>query len=141
VTFNQSVVLNAGLTINVGTSAVNFAGGTVAPGPGTLTVTGGFVLTNSTTFSATLNGTDPSNYSQVMAGGPINLGGSTLSLVLGFQPPVGSTYTLLTTSSGPIQGTFAGLPEGAIFTQGGSTFQITYQGGPGGNSVVLTCLG
>jgi hypothetical protein len=141
VTFNQSVVLNAGLTINVGTSAVNFAGGTAAPNPGTLTVTGGFVLTSSTTFSARLNGTDPSNYSQVMASGPINLGGGTLSLVLGFQTPVGSTYTLLTTSSGPIQGTFAGLPEAAIFTQGGSTFQITYQGGPGGNSVVLTCLG
>src|SRR5262249_38295616 len=135
------VVLNAGLTVNVGTSAVNFAGGTVAPGPGTLTITGGFVLTSSNTVSATLNGTAPSNYSQVTASGPINLGGSTLSLALGFQPPGRSTYTLLTTSAGPIQGTFAGLPEGAIFTQGGSTFRITYQGGPGGNSVVLTCLG
>jgi hypothetical protein len=140
ITFHHAVAVNAGLTLNVGSSAVTFAG-TAAPGPGALTVAGGVVLTGSATYKATLNGTDPSNYSQVQASGPIDLGGSTLSLILGFTPPVGSTYTLLTTTDpGPIMGTFAGLPEGASFTQGGFTFQITYQGSPGGNSVVLTRL-
>jgi hypothetical protein len=39
-----------------------------------------------------------------------------------------------------ITGTFAGLDEGAVFSQNGMTFLITYQGGPRGNSVVLTHL-
>jgi hypothetical protein len=140
ITFNHAVAVNAGLTLNVGSSAVTFAG-TAAPGPGVLAVAGGVVLTGSATYKATLNGTDPSNYSQLRVSGPIDLGGSTLSLVLGFTPPLGSSYTLLTASDpGPIMGTFAGLPEGASFTQGGFTFQVTYQGSPGGNSVVLTRL-
>jgi hypothetical protein len=33
---------------------------------------------------------------------------------------------------------FSGLNEGAVFAQGGYQFQITYQGGTGGRSVVLT---
>jgi hypothetical protein len=32
------------------------------------------------------------------------------------------------------------LDERALFTWNGLTFQITYQGGPSGNSVVLTRL-
>ncbi len=31
-----------------------------------------------------------------------------------------------------------GLDEGTIFTQGGCQFQITYQGGTGGDGLVLT---
>jgi hypothetical protein len=36
-----------------------------------------------------------------------------------------------------VNGTFAGLPEGALFTQGGITYSISYVGGAG-NDVVLT---
>jgi hypothetical protein len=43
-------------------------------------VAGGVVLSDSATFSATLNGTDPDGYSQVTASGPVDLGGSTLNL-------------------------------------------------------------
>jgi hypothetical protein len=139
VTFNSAVALNAGVTLTVGSSTVNFAGGTVTPDPGVLTVAGGVALAGSATFNVTLNGTDPGSYSQVVASGPIDLGGSTLSLSLGYTPLVGDSYTLLTTSdTGPISGTFAGLDEGATFMQDGLTFQITYHGGSGGNSVVLT---
>jgi hypothetical protein len=53
---------------------------------------------------------------------------------------VGSSFTLITSTDGPISGTFAGLPEGATFTQDGLMFQITYQGGTDGDSVVLTRL-
>jgi hypothetical protein len=141
ITFNQAVALNAGLTLSVGSSTVSFAGGTVAPDPGLLTVAGGVALTGASTYSAVLNGAEPGSYSQVTASGPINLGGNTLSLLLGFDPPLGSTFTLLSTDTGPILGTFAGLDEGATFTQGGFMFQITYQGGPDGNSVVLTRVG
>ena len=54
---------------------------------------------------------------------------------------MGSRFEILTnTGAAPITGTFAGLAEGAVFTQGGYQFQITYQGGTGGDSVVLTRL-
>src|SRR5205085_700669 len=39
----------------------------------------------------------------------------------------------------PVSGTFAGLPEGGVFSVGGAHFSITYQGGDG-NDVVLTFL-
>jgi hypothetical protein len=54
---------------------------------------------------------------------------------------VGSGFEILAnTGASPIAETFNGLPEGAIFSQGGYEFQITYQGGTGANSVVLTRL-
>jgi hypothetical protein len=141
VTFNNAVALTAGLTLGAGSDTVTFAGGTVAPAPGLLTIAGSLALSGATTFSATLNGTDPASYSQVVASGPIDLGGSTLSLSLGFTPQVGDSFTLLTSGDGsPITGTFAGLDEGATLMQDGILFQITYHGGSGGNSVVLTRL-
>jgi hypothetical protein len=139
ITFNHSVVLNTGITLSAGASTVNFASGSVLPSPGVAAIAGGVVLTGSTTFSATLNGTDPGSYSQLTVGGPIDLGSSALNLTLGFEPPVGSTFEIITnTGSTPITGTFSGLAEGAIFTQGGYQFEITYQGGTGDDSVVLT---
>ena len=120
--------------------------GSVTPGaanPGVLTVTGPTSLNPLTTLTVQLNGTDPgTGYSQLAGGGPVDLGGSTLSVALGFQPPVGSTFEIVTTADPDgIAGAFNGLPEGAIFTQGGYQFQITYQGGDSGTSVVLTALG
>ena len=139
VTFTSSVLLNAGLTLSVGAGTVTFAGGTLTPAPGLLTIAGSLAFSGATTFRATLNGTDPASYSQVVASGPIDLGGSTLSLSLGFTPEVGDSFTLLTAGDGSsITGTFAGLDEGATFSQGDITFQISYQGGPNGNSLVLT---
>jgi len=119
--------------------------GSVTPGaanPGVLTVTGPTSLNPLTILTVQLNGTDPgTGYSQ-LAGGPIDLGGNTLSLALGFQPPIGSTFEIVTTADpNGIVGAFNGLPEGAVFTQGGDQFQITYQGGDSGTSVVLTALG
>ena len=61
--------------------------------------------------------------------------------VLGFAPPVWAEFTLVATADpGGVVGTFAGLPEGAVFPQGGYQFQITYQGGSGATSVLLTRL-
>jgi hypothetical protein len=120
-------------------------GGTLAPGgasPGVLSVTSALVLHPETTVSILLDGTAPgTGYAQLQAGGLIALGGSTLSLGFGFVPPLQSTFEIVTNNgSTPISGTFNGLTEGAVFTQGGYQFQITYQGGTGGDSVVLTRL-
>ena len=121
--------------------SVTDIGGTFAPNPGMLSINGSVTLFTSSTFSATLNGTDPGSYSQVTASGSIDLGSSTLALTLGFTPDVGDSFTLLSSAFGPITGTFVGLVEGATFMQGSILFQITYQGGPDGQSVVVTRLG
>jgi hypothetical protein len=139
ITFNHSVTLHAGLTLSAGSSTVDFAAGTITPGVGVLTIAAGVDFTGSTTLSLTLNGLDLGGYSQLITSGPIALGGTTLNLLLAFDPPVGSSFEILTnTGSAPINGTFKSLDEGAIFTQGFYQFQITYQGGTGGDSVVLT---
>jgi hypothetical protein len=108
--------------------------------PSMVMISEALTFTAATTLSVALNDLDPgTGYTQITAGGPIDLGGCTLSLSLGFTPEVGDRFTLLTSRDGsPIRGTFAGLDEGSTFTQDGITFQITYQGGPDGNSVVLT---
>jgi hypothetical protein len=135
-----------GLLTGVGTvDALTTLCGTLAPGgasPGILSITGALALNPFTTVSLLLNGPDAgTGYSQLQVGGPIDLGQSTLSLNLGLTPPVGSSFEILTnTGATPIPDTFAGLAEGAVFSQGSSQFQITYQGGTGGDSVVLTCL-
>jgi hypothetical protein len=135
-----------GIGGGVGTvDAVTANGGTVAPGgssPGILTVGGVVAFNPATTLNILLNGIDAgTGYSQLAAGGPIDLSGSSPSLTFGFEPPVGSTFEIfVNTGSGPVVGTFNGLDEGAISSLGGYQFQITYQGGTGGNSVLLTRL-
>ena len=180
ITFADSVVVNDHVTVEAGSSAVNFAGlgtqtlqaGTGASlrnvvhnSAGTLQLTSGLTVggsfsvtaggidvptssigmlsvaaniafTKAATVTILLNGSDSS---QILAGGPIDLGGSTLNLVPDNDPAPGTPFTLLaTTDSHPIKNTFAGLDEGTIFNQGGFQFLITYMGGKSGNSVVLT---
>ena len=43
-----------------------------------------------------------------------------------------------TAGTGAIAGTFAGLPEGAVFQAGGQYFSISYQAGSGNKNVVVT---
>jgi len=122
---------------------VTVVAGNLIPGgssPGILTVAGSVTLFSGSTFTVRINGSEPGgSYSQLVAEGPVFLGGSTLNLVLGFEPPVGSSFEIVQgTGPDPISGTFAGLDEGAVFEQGGLQFQITYQGGTGGHNVVVT---
>jgi hypothetical protein len=135
-----------GLLSGVGTvDTLTTFGGMLTPGgtsPGVLTVSGTLALNPYTTVSILLDGTTAgTGYAQLQAGGPIDLGDSVLSLNIGFVPSAGSTFEIVAnTGTSPIRGTFLGLAEGAIFTQGGYQLQITYQGGTGGVSVVLTRL-
>jgi hypothetical protein len=139
IAFSGAVFLSAGVALGAGADVVTFADGIVAPDTGLVSAGGGLALSSGVAFLATLNGTGAGDYSQIEAAGPVDLGGSTLLLQLGFAPAVGDSFTLLTGDGpGGITGTFAGLDEGATFSQCGLTFQITYQGGPAGNSVVLT---
>jgi sugar lactone lactonase YvrE len=75
----------------------------------------------------------------------MNVEGATFNLTLGFAPGPGASVTLLNnTSSSPVSGTFAGLPQGATVTAsyGGDTFnfQINYTGGDG-NDITLVRVG
>ncbi len=79
-----------------------------------------------------------SNYGQLNASGNVSLGNATLNLGWAFTSATGNTFTIINkTSAGAITGTFNGLAEGATFTGGARTYQITYAGGDG-NDVVVT---
>lgn len=73
-----------------------------------------------------------SDYSQLRSAGPVSLGGATLELattVDGGQCddlPIGSTYTLITTT-GSLSGTFGNAPEGAIVADSGSCSATGYR--------------
>jgi autotransporter-associated beta strand protein len=148
---NQSgtnVVLSGGSLMGHGTvGGVTASGSTLSPGDpeatNILTSAGSVGLDSASIFSVRLNGTTAgTTYDQLNVAGAVNLdsdggAGSTLAVSVGYAAQVGDTFTILTATGG-ITGTFAGLDEGATFSQGDFTFQITYQGGPNGNSVVLT---
>src|SRR5205814_688194 len=121
-TVSGRIRLLGGSLSGVGTvDSVAAEGGSVAPGGGQarlLTVGGAMALKPSTTLAIPLNGTDAgTGYSQLAVGGPVDLGGGALSLSVGFEPPIGSSFEILSNhGSGPINGTFNGLNEGTIFS-------------------------
>ncbi len=129
-----------------GTGTISFLGGvagTVAPGvagPGILSIGADAQILAGMTLAVELNGPAVgTGYDQLNVVGTVTLGGN-LDVSLGFVPLPGSTFTIVNNSgTDPVVGTFAGLPEGATFTAGSTTFQISYVGGTG-NDVVLTAL-
>lgn len=117
------------------------AGGKIAPGApvGTLLAQGNVALSGGA-LEVELNGPTPgANYDQLACAVAPALGeGATLNVTLGFEPPIGSEFTVLNNLSGAaITGAFAGKPQGAQFLAGGRLFQISYTGG-NGNDVVIT---
>jgi autotransporter-associated beta strand protein len=109
-------------------------------GPGRLT-TSNIVLNFSTGFDVELNGTSPgTNYDQLRVFGTVNLANAILNPILGFAPGVSNSFTIIDNDGvDAVVGTFAGLPEGAMFGVNGTPFRITYVGGSG-NDVVITHL-
>jgi len=111
--------------------------GQVSPGiqgAGNLTVVGRVTFDQGSTFSASLNGQgQSSSLSATGAHAPtVRLESPTLlvSLAAGFTPAPGEAFPII---QGTVSGSFAGLPEGASLSAGGTTFGISYQQG-----VVLT---
>ena len=96
-------------------------------------------MASGTTFYAEINGPNVgSQYDQVNVTGTVSLGGATLNPTLGFAPTTGQQFTIINNDGADaVTGTFAGLPEGTVFSIGTKTFQISYAGGTG-NDVVLT---
>jgi autotransporter-associated beta strand protein/VCBS repeat-containing protein len=141
---NSDVVLVGGTLAGSGSvGQVGGPSGAVAPGgggPGAL-ATNDLYLSPGTTLVARIDGaTAGSQYSRLDVVGTVSLSGATLSLSLGYAPAAGDVYTLVANDgSDAVNGTLAGLPEGATLTIGADTFAISYAGGDG-NDVTLTAV-
>jgi autotransporter-associated beta strand protein len=116
-------------------------GGALSPGGagvvGSLTTAAGAFASalNGTTFSVDVNNPAASDTLAVGSGATVNLTGATLSLnVLGAAP--GNTYTVISSASGGISGTFNGLANNVTFVSAGHTFQVAYTA----NAVTLTVV-
>jgi hypothetical protein len=109
--------------------------------PGLLTVNGSYSQSPTGALAIKLNGTAAgTQYDQLRVNGTVNLGGATLAATLasGFNPPVGTQFIIIDNDGiDAVTGTFAGLPQRAVFSIGGQAFSISYSGGTG-NDVVLT---
>jgi autotransporter-associated beta strand protein len=122
-------------------------GGTVAPGnsPGTLSTSDFFL--DGGTLLAELNGTSAgSQYDQIQVTGTVSLDGL-LSLSLGYIPAENDIFFLILNNGiDAVTGTFTGLADNSIFSQDGSSFQISYQADSttnsltGGNDVALIAI-
>ena len=79
------------------------------------------------------------NYEEIFVSGPVSIAGTLSVFIAGLWPPIdGMRFPIIDNDgSDPVQGTFAGLPEGAMIGAGQYTFSISYRGGDG-NDVVLT---
>lgn len=133
-----------GTLTGVGTvSSVIAGGGTVSPGTNTgLLTVSSITFDAASTFIADIHGTTAvTTYDQLRVSGNILLNGAALTLVDDFTAAPGNQFRIIDniSTSAAVNGTFAGLPEGAKFTANGQGFQISYVGGSG-NDVVLTAL-
>ena len=137
---------SSAVTVNNGTLE---GGGTVGP----LVATGGKVSPSGTSVTLTVAGNVTFNQAATLeirrgssltalkANGTVNLGGSTLTILPSFSVPANTTSVIIDNDgSEPVNGTFAGLAEGALITTGTHQFQLSYIGGTG-NDVTLTLLG
>ncbi len=148
-TVNSGATLGGGGTIG-GAVTVN-SGGHLAPGDGPVTFTAGTVsLATGSHLQIEIDGPAgaglPGGHSRLLVSNgetdDVNLdsdtgGGATLSVVLGYAPGPNDSFKIVDNEGAdPIQGTFAGLPEGATWNVNGEVLAITYAGGDG-NDVVL----
>jgi fibronectin-binding autotransporter adhesin len=101
--------------------------------------TSGLALGSTHAIMFVLKGTNANHgYDRVVVNGAVNLGGATLDLRLLFTSSISNRFTLIENDGvDAVIGTFAGLAEGATFTNGMTAFKITYAGGTG-NDVVVT---
>ena len=138
-----SFTVNSGFLDGTGTvSSVTLNGGTLKPGdrPGVFHVDGDLAMAAGSVFQAELNGPiSGSGYDQLQVNGTVTLNGATLDLLPDYSATVGAAFLILVNDgTDPVVGTFAGLPEGAVFLAGGQYFSISYQAGAGHNDVVVT---
>jgi YVTN family beta-propeller protein len=118
---------------------VDASQGVISPGlngPGEL-FAGGVVMSPSHSLVIELSGVTPGvQYDRLVSTGAVAINGATLVLKLGAIMPKGAKFTIVTNANG----TFTGLPEGAIIVTVLGKFRITYLGGATMTDVVLTAL-
>lgn len=162
VTINAAIFGGSGIVGSAGdASNITLVGGTLAAGnlastlgatsptpqlpnlytsPGTLTIFGGLSFDAASTMQVDVTGAAAgTGFDQVVASGPISLGGATLNMSLGSFIPAGTeTFTLINnTGAGAISGAFGNYVQGSPVDLAGKTFFINYMGGTG-NDVVLS---
>ena len=123
--------------------------GSASVSPGTspaALATGSVSLATGTSFTVELDGPTPgSGYDQLIVTGTVDLNsdsGAGATLIAGrapgFVPALGFEAIIIDNDGGDaVDGTFAGLPEGATVNLSGIDFTISYQGGDG-NDVSLS---
>jgi hypothetical protein len=136
--------LQGGTMAKVGYIYAQTGTSTLAPGingPGMMH-TNSLLLSSGNTVEIDLQGTNPATgYDQIVVckSGNVNLASATLSLSSSFTGNQGTIFTIIDNQdpTTAIQGTFAGLSEGAVVSVNGRAYQISYVGGTG-NDVTLT---
>ncbi len=109
--------------------------------PGTLTIQSPLSFNSDGTYEIEVNSSTETVDKVVAFGVTINVGAQTLFADLGNGTfTVGNVFTVIdNTSATPITGTFSNLPDGAVFTLNGNTYQVNYEGGDG-NDLTLTVV-
>jgi hypothetical protein len=140
-------VTNGGELAGTGTvGALTVTNSALSPGdggPGILTVKGGLSLSSASVFNVGLSNSTPgSGYDQVVvSNGNVALAfpSLNLSVATNLGSIIGDTFTLIkvTNPTNIVSGTFAGLAQGALITNNGAVFTVSYSGGDG-NDVTLT---
>jgi len=145
---NSTIRLDGGIVTGrgfVGHITAN-SGGTVAPGFGGAQYESALhcrnvTLNPATTFRPVLTSSSPDfEGHKLQVAGSVILGGSQLAVDLytTFKPTNSASFVIIDNDGNDaINGTFAGLPEGATIPAEGVLFRISYAGGTG-NDVVLT---
>jgi autotransporter-associated beta strand protein len=136
------VAVAGGTLMGTGTvGGINVTSGELGPGasPGRLTSNGTVSFGSAGTMRVEINGTTAATqYDQLTVAGSVLLGNAALAATFGFAPSLGQTFILIDNDgTDPVNGTFAGLPEGAVVHAGSVSARITYVGGTG-NDVALT---
>jgi autotransporter-associated beta strand protein len=127
----------------VGGNLLVFSGGTLAPGTGatTLTVKKHLEFGGASYYAWRVRTTSATADKVIVGKVHILPGAFFTGIAIGNTAlPLGTIFTAIdNTSSGPIRGTFALLPDGGTIKIGNNTFQADYEGGDG-NDLTLTVV-
>lgn len=140
---NSVITLDGGLLGGSGyAGGVRGLNGIVSPGSSPGRLRADYVRMEAATFfDVEINGAAPgTGYDQLQLEGVVTLVDAPLRLTRSYIPTETDRFTIIDNrGQDEVFGTFLNLPEGAVLTNGGVRFEITYLGGDG-NDVVLRRL-